>query len=87
MPALAPWWSWADFRVISIGLQALPGIGTYTAAAIARWLRSPAAAGRRERRAGDFQALALTEPLPAVKPTIRVAAERLGQTLRLLPTQ
>jgi A/G-specific adenine glycosylase len=61
-------------------LLALPGIGAYTAAAIAAIAFGVPAVpvdGNVERVAARL--FALTEPLPGVKPAIRAAAARLGQ--------
>jgi A/G-specific adenine glycosylase len=62
------------------GLLTLPGIGAYTAAAIAAiGFDVPAVPvdGNVERVTARL--FALTEPLPGVKPAIRAAAERLGR--------
>jgi A/G-specific adenine glycosylase len=61
-------------------LLALPGIGAYTAvaiAAIAFGVPAVPVDGNVERVAARL--FALTEPLPGVKPAIRAAAARLGQ--------
>jgi A/G-specific adenine glycosylase len=61
------------------GLQALPGIGPYTAAAIAAIAFGIPAVpidGNVERVAG--RVFAIETPLPAAKPAIRAAAARLG---------
>jgi A/G-specific adenine glycosylase len=62
------------------GLLTLPGIGTYTAAAIAAiGFDIPAVPidGNVERVAARL--FALNDPLPGVKPAIRARAEKLGQ--------
>jgi A/G-specific adenine glycosylase len=62
------------------GLRELPGIGAYTAAAVASiGFNIPAVPvdGNVERVTSRL--FALTEPLPAVKRAIRAAADRLGQ--------
>ena len=62
------------------GLQALPGIGPYTAAAIgAIAFNLPAVPidGNVERVVS--RVFAITDPLPAAKPAIRTGAERLGR--------
>jgi A/G-specific adenine glycosylase len=62
------------------GLLGLPGIGAYTAAAVASiGFNVPVVPvdGNVERVTARL--FALTEPLPGVKPAIRVAAEQLGR--------
>jgi A/G-specific adenine glycosylase len=62
------------------GLLELPGIGAYTAAAIGSigfGLAAVPIDGNVERVTARL--FALTEPLPGVKPAIRVAADTLGQ--------
>lgn len=62
------------------GLRALPGIGPYTAAAIgaiAFGLPAVPVDGNVERVASRL--FAIEQPLPAAKPAIRAAAERLGE--------
>ena len=62
-----------------VGLQRLPGIGAYTASAIASiafGVPTVPIDGNVERVTARL--FALTEPLPAVKPAIRLAADRLG---------
>ena len=62
------------------GLQELPGIGAYTAAAVASiafGVPTVPADGNVERVTARL--FALTEPLPGVKRAIREAADRLGQ--------
>jgi A/G-specific adenine glycosylase len=62
------------------GLLELPGIGTYTAAAVAAIAFSVPAIpvdGNVERVTARL--FALTEPLPGAKPAIRTAAETLGR--------
>jgi A/G-specific adenine glycosylase len=62
------------------GLQELPGIGAYTAAAVASiGFNLPAVPidGNVERVTARL--FALTEPLPRVRPAIRAAVEQLGQ--------
>jgi A/G-specific adenine glycosylase len=62
------------------GLRALPGIGAYTAAAVASIgfnVPTVPVDGNVERVTARL--FALTEPLPGVKPAIRVAAEQLGR--------
>lgn len=62
------------------GLLELPGIGPYTAAAVAAiGFNVPAVPidGNVERVAARL--FALTDPLPGVKPAIRAAAEQLGR--------
>jgi A/G-specific adenine glycosylase len=62
------------------GLQALPGIGAYTAAAvgaIAFGLPAVPVDGNVERVAARL--FAIEQPLPAAKPALRQAASRLGE--------
>jgi A/G-specific adenine glycosylase len=62
------------------GLRELPGIGTYTAAAvgaIAFGIPAIPVDGNVERVAARL--FAIEAPMPAAKPAIRVAAERLGE--------
>lgn len=62
------------------GLLGLPGIGAYTAAAVASigfGVPTVPVDGNVERVVARL--FALTEPLPGVKPKIRAAADRLGQ--------
>ena len=64
-------------------LQALPGIGPYTSAAIAAIafdIKAAAVDGNVERVMSRFYAI--EEPLPASKPLIRVAAQALVPTKR-----
>jgi A/G-specific adenine glycosylase len=71
-----------DFPNDINGLQTLPGIGTYTAAAvgsIAFGLPAVPVDGNVERVVARL--FALDEPLPGVKPAIRAAAEQLGGDL------
>lgn len=68
-----------DFPRDLAGLQALPGIGVYTAAAIgaiAFGLPVVPVDGNVERVASRL--FAIETPLPAAKPAIREAADRLG---------
>jgi A/G-specific adenine glycosylase len=62
------------------GLQALPGIGAYTAAAIgaiAFGLPAVPVDGNVERVAARL--FAIEQPMPAAKPVLRLAAARLGE--------
>jgi A/G-specific adenine glycosylase len=62
------------------GLLALPGIGAYTAAAVAAIAFGVPAVpvdGNVERVTARL--FALTDPLPGVRPAIRAAAQRIGQ--------
>ncbi|MFO1023587.1 MAG: A/G-specific adenine glycosylase [Acetobacteraceae bacterium] len=68
-----------DFPADLDGLQALPGIGAYTAAAvgaIAFGIPAVPVDGNVERVAA--RVFAIEEPMPAAKPALRVAAARLG---------
>lgn len=63
-----------------VGLQALPGIGAYTAAAvgaIAFGLPAVPVDGNVERVAARL--FAIEQPLPAARPALRQAAARLGE--------
>ena len=62
-------------------LQELPGIGAYTASAIgaiAFGLPSVPVDGNVERVAA--RVFAIDQPMPAAKPAIRAAAEKLGRS-------
>ena len=70
----------AAFRATSPGLLELPGIGTYTAAAVASIAFGVPAVpvdGNVERVTARL--FALTEPLPGAKRAIRAAADQLGR--------
>ena len=65
------------------GLRALPGMGEYTAAAIAAIaFGQPRRGGRRQYRAGDGPLFAERESLPGAKPLLAARAETLTPTER-----
>ena len=85
MPAPARWWSGmaASFPHDEAELRTLPGIGDYTAAAIAAIAfgeRATPVDGNIERVVARL--FAVTTPLPAAKPEIRALAEALTPETR-----